>query len=175
MNRRLLSLAAAAALVLMPAAAAQAYVAPGTDFEVSDSTPAAGESFQVVFEGATVGEAYTLTITSNPASIPSSDIQIAGTASLTKTATSDTVAFTVTLRSAGSFRLAVTDASGALVADSTVTVPAAAGAAAGSTGGSGALAVTGADPLALGLGAAGVIALGAGAVYVVRRRQTANV
>ncbi|MFS0703567.1 peptidase [Cellulomonas sp. 179-A 9B4 NHS] len=161
----------------MPAAAAQAYVAPGTDFEVSDSTPAPGESFQVVFEGATVGEDYTLTITSNPASIPSSDIQIAGTASLTKTATSNTVAFTVTLRSAGSFRLAVTDESGALVADSTVTVraAAAAGGASGSAGSSGALAVTGADPLALGLGAAGVIALGAGAVYVVRRRQTAGV
>lgn len=174
MNRRLFaSLAAAAALVVLPAAASQAYVAPGVDFTVSDATPAPGESFQVVFEGATVGEAYTLTITSNPASIPSSDIQIAGTASLTKTATSDTVAFTVTLRSAGSFRLAVTDASGALVADSTVVVRTAAGAAAGSTGGGGALAVTGADPLALGLGAAGVIALGAGAVYVVRRRQAA--
>ncbi len=159
----------------MPAAAAQAYVAPGSDFEVSDSTPAPGESFQVVFEGANVGEEYTLTITSNPASIPSSDIQIAGTASLTKTAASDTVTFTVTLRSAGSYRLAVTDESGALVADSTVSVRAA-GTAAGSTGGSGgALATTGADPLALGLGAAGVIALGAGAVYVVRRRNAAQV
>ncbi len=159
----------------MPAAAASAYVAPGVEFTVTDSTPAPGESFQVIFEGATVGEDYTLTITSNPASIPSSDIQIAGTAALTKTATSDTVTYTVTLRSAGTYRLAVTDASGALVADSTVTVRAAAAAAgAGSTGGSGALAVTGADPLALGLGAAGVIALGAGAVYVVRRRQAAD-
>ncbi|UZN04135.1 peptidase [Cellulomonas sp. S1-8] len=172
MNRRLISLAAAAALVILPAAAAQAYVAPGTDLEVSDSTPAPGEGFQVVFEGANIGEDYTLTITSNPASIPSSDILIAGTASLTKTATSDVVAFTVTLRSAANFRVAITDQTGALVADSTVVVRAAAGAAApGATGGGGALATTGSDPLVLGLGAAAVIALGAGTVFIVRRRQ----
>ena len=158
----------------MPAAVAQAYVAPGVDLEVSDSTPAPGESFQVVFEGATIGEAYTLTITSDPASVPSSDIQIAGTASSTKTATSDAVAYTVTLRSAATYRLAITDSTGALLADSTVVVaapPAAAAAASGSTRGGGGLATTGADPLALGLGAAGIVALGAGALYVVRRRR----
>jgi len=173
-RRRLLALAAAAALVVMPAAVAQAYVAPGVDLEVSDSTPAPGESFQVVFEGATIGEAYTLTITSDPASVPSSDIQIAGTASSTKTATSDAVAYTVTLRSAATYRLAITDSTGALLADSTVVVaapPAAAAAASGSTRGGGGLATTGADPLALGLGAAGIVALGASALYVVRRRR----
>jgi len=172
-RRRLLALAAAAALVVMPAAVAQAYVAPGVDLEVSDSTPAPGESFQVVFEGATIGEAYTLTITSDPASVPSSDIQIAGTASSTKTATSDAVAYTVTLRSAATYRLAITDSTGALLADSTVVVaaPPAAAAASGSTRGGGGLATTGADPLALGLGAAGIVALGAGALYVVRRRR----
>lgn len=158
----------------MPAAASQAYVAPGVDLEVSDSTPAPGESFQVVFEGATIGEAYTLTITSNPASIPSSDIQIAGTASLTKTATSDVVAFTVTLRSAASYRLAITDSTGALVADSTVVV-AAAGATAAPSSGSGALATTGSDPLVLGAGAAVLLALGAGAVVLVRRKQHSQV
>lgn len=167
-NRRLLaSFAAAAALVVMPVAVAQAYVAPGYDLEVSDSTPAPGQSFQALFEGATAGEAYTLTITSDPASIPNSDIEIAGTASLTRTATSDVVPYTVTLRSAGNYRLAVTDVSGALLADSTVVV-AAPSAPAPSGGG---LAATGADPLMLGLGAAAVIALGAGTVVVVRRRN----
>lgn len=173
MNRRFLaSFAAAAALVLTPAVA-HAYVAPGVEFSVSDQTPAPGQTFQVVFEGATVGEAYTLTITSDPASIPSTDIEIAGTASLTRTATSDTVAFAVTLRSAGTYRLAVTDETGALVADSTVSVPAGAGAGAGvGTGTSGgALAVTGSEALTIGLGAAGVIVLGAGAVVLNNRRR----
>ncbi len=160
-------------MIVMPAAAAQAYVAPGVDLEVSDSTPAVGESFQVVFEGATTGEAYTLTITSSPASVPSGDIEIAGTASATKTATSDSVAFTVTLRSAASYRVAITDSTGALVADSTVVVGAPGGSASGSTGG-GALATTGSEPLVLGLGAAALLALGAGTVVMVRRKRHAQ-
>lgn len=168
MNRRLLaSLAAAAALVLTPVAA-QAYVAPGSDLTVTDNTPVPGQVVQVIYYGATIGEAYTLTLTSNPPTIPSSDIQIAGTASFTKTATATSVTYNVTFASAGSYAAAITDSTGALVAQSTLVVAAAPAAA-----GTGALAVTGSDPLPLGLGAAAAIALGAGAVVVIRRRRNA--
>lgn len=165
MNRRLLaSLAAAAALILTPVAA-QAYVAPGSDLTVTDNTPVPGQVVQVIYDGATIGEAYTLTLTSNPATIPSSDIQIAGTASFTRTATATSVTYNVTFASAGSYAAAITDSTGALVAQSTLVVAPAPAA------GTGALAVTGSDPLPLGLGAAAAIALGAGAVVVIRRRR----
>ncbi|WP_043598771.1 hypothetical protein [Cellulomonas flavigena] len=171
MNRRIFaSLAAAAALAVLPSAAAQAYVAPGVDLEVTDTTPAPGQAIQVVFEGTTVGESYTLTITSNPTSIPSSSIQIAGTASSTKVAASDSVAWTVTLQQAGSYAAAITDADGTLLASSTLVV--AAPGATPAPSGSG-LATTGSDPLALGLGAAGISVLGVATVLVVRRRQSA--
>lgn len=171
MRRLLASVAAAALLVAVPVAA-QAYVAPGYALRVSDSTPGVGVPFQAVFSGATAGEDYTLTITSDPASIPSGDIEIAGTSALTRTAAGDTVTYTVTLRSPGTYRLEVTDASGALLADSSVVVRAAGTGAAASTGGG--LAVTGSDPLVLGLGAAAVIALGVGAVVAIRRRQAST-
>ncbi len=166
-RRALVSAAAAAALVLVPTAAL-AYEAPGYDIAVEDVSPSPGEGFQVSIDGATVGEDYTLTITSSPASLPDDVIQIAGTASLTRTATSPTVSWTVTLQSAGTFALAVTNAAGELVADSTVVVTAA-----GEddvTGGDG-LAVTGFDGVQLAIGAGVLLVLGAGAVVVSRRRQ----
>ena len=173
MNRRIFaSLAAAAALAVLPSAAAQAYVAPSVDLEVTDTTPAPGQAIQIVLEGTVVGDSYTLTITSNPTSIPSSSIQIAGTASSTKVAASDSVAWTVTLQQAGSYAVAITDADGTLLASSTLVV-AAPGATPAPSGGSN-LATTGSDPLFLGLGAAGVIVAGAGLAYGVRRRNAAS-
>lgn len=171
-NRRIFaSLAAAAALAVLPAAAAQAYVAPSVDLEVTDTTPAVGQPIQIVLEGAVAGESYTLTITSNPTSIPSSSIQIAGTASLAKVATSDTVAWTVTLQSAGSYAAAITDADGTLVASTTLVVAAPGATPAPSSGSR--LATTGSDPLVLGLGAAAIVVVGVGTVVAVRRRNTA--
>lgn len=168
-RRTLASGAAAAALILVPTAAF-AYEAPGYDIQVEDASPAPGEGFQVSIDGATVGEDYTLTITSNPESIPDEDIEIAGTVSDTRTATSPVVTWTVTLESAGTYALAVTNEAGQLVADSTVVVTAA-----GEddvTGGDG-LAVTGFDGVQLAIGAGVLLVLGAAALVVSRRRQAA--
>lgn len=155
-----------------------AYEAPGYDIEVEDSSPAIGEGFEISIDGATVGEDYTLTITSNPESIPNEDIQIAGTVSNTKTATSTVVSWIVTLRSAGSYALAVTDAEGRLVADSSVIVTGADTDGDGVvdddvTGGAG-LPVTGFDGAQLAIGAGALLALGAGALVVSRRRAAAR-
>ena len=172
-NRRIFaSLAAAAALAVLPSAAAQAYTAPSVDLEVTDTTPVVGQPIQIIFEGTTIGESYTLTITSNPTSIPSSSIQIAGTASLAKVATADTVAWSVTLQSAGSYAAAITDADGTLLASTTLVV-AAPGATPAPSSGSG-LATTGTDGLALAIGGAAAIALGAGVGVVARRRRSAD-
>jgi LPXTG-motif cell wall-anchored protein len=161
--------AAAAALAIVPTAAfgygASDYSNKGT---VSDSTPAIGQSFTVTIHGP-AGASVTLTITSNPATLPDSSITIAGTKSLAKvTNAAGDATFTVTLASAGTYTLVATDtASGAVLSTQAVTVAAVA-----SASGS-ALAMTGADPLPLLLGAGGLLVLGAGGVVVAKRRKAA--
>lgn len=166
-RRKVLIVAAAAALVLAPSAAfgygATDYTNKGT---VSDSTPAAGESFSVTVQGP-ANAGVTLTVTSNPASLPDSAITIAGTKSLTKTTNASGVAvFTVTLAQAGTYTVVAADAaSGAVLSTQSLTVAAAAG------GTAAALPTTGSDALPLGLGAGALVLAGAGAVVVARRRR----
>ncbi|WP_421732393.1 peptidase [Cellulomonas sp.] len=165
-RRTALVAVAAVALALVPSAAfsygASDYTNKGT---VSDTTPAAGESFTVTVAGP-AGASVTLTITSNPASIPDSAITIAGTKSLAKVTNASGVAvFTVTLSQAGTFTLVATDtASGAVLSTQTVSVAAAAGAA-------GSLSSTGSNALPIALGAGALVLVGAGGVVVARRRQ----
>jgi LPXTG-motif cell wall-anchored protein len=166
-RRSILMVAAAAALVLAPTAAfgygATDYTDKGT---VSDTTPAIGQSFTVTVQGP-ANESVTLTITSNPASLPDSSITIAGTKSLAKvTNASGAATFTVTLSAAGSYTIVATDtASGAVLSTQTVTVAAAAGAAAA------ALPSTGTNALPIGLAAGALVLVGAGAVVVAKRRN----
>lgn len=168
-RRKVLIVAAAAALVLAPSAAfgygAQDYSNLGT---VSDSTPAVGQSFTVTVQGP-ANTPVSLTITSNPASIPDSAITIAGTRSLTKTTNAaGTAVFTVTLSQAGTYTLVAADGvSGAVLSTQAVTVAAAGGTNA-------ALPTTGSDALPLGLGAGALVLAGAGAVVVAKRRRGAT-
>ncbi|AEE44860.1 hypothetical protein [Cellulomonas fimi] len=166
-RRAIVTAAAVAGLVLAPTAAfgygADDYSNDGT---VSDTTPAVGQAFTVTVKGP-ANTPVTLTVTSNPASLPDSTITIAGTRSLTKTtdAAGDAV-FTVTLAQSGTFTLVVTDgASGAVLSTQAVTVAGAAAPAALSSTGSNAL------PIAAGAGA--LLAVGAGAVVIARRRAQA--
>jgi LPXTG-motif cell wall-anchored protein len=166
-RRKVLIVAAAAALVLAPSAAfgygAQDYTNKGT---VSDSTPATGESFSVTVQGPG-NTPVTLTVTSNPASLPDSAITIAGTKTLTKTTNAaGTAVFTVTVVQPGTYTLVAADAaSGAVLSTQSLTVAGAAGAARG------ALPTTGSDALPLGLGAGALVLAGAGAVVVAKRRR----
>lgn len=165
-RRTALVAVAAVALALVPSAAfsygAGDFSNKGT---VSDTTPAAGESFTVTVTGP-AGASVTLTVTSNPASLPDSSITIAGTKSLSKvTNASGTAVFTVTLSQAGTFTVVATDtASGAVISTQTVSVAAAAGAA-------GSLSSTGSNALPIALGAGALVLVGAGGVVVARRRQ----
>jgi len=165
-RRTALVAVAAVALALVPSAAfaygAGDYSNKGT---VSDTTPALGQSFTVTVVGP-AGAQVTLTITSNPASIPDSAITIAGTKSLTKTTNaSGTAVFTVTLSQAGTFTLVATDTvSGAVLSSQAVTVAGAAGAA-------GSLSSTGSNALPIALGAGALVLVGAGGVVLARRRS----
>lgn len=170
MNRRLtLTTLTAGALVLVPTAA-MAYDAPGYATTTTDPAPAAGEAFTVRTEGTTAGESYTLTVTSEPASLSNDAIQIAGTKSVAKTATGSSVTYTVTLAAGGTYAAAVTDEAGRLVGDQVFTVAAPAAAAAGGS----VLSATGFDGAELAVGAGALVLAGAGAVVVARRRQAAQ-
>lgn len=162
--RRLAAVPLALGIVLVPTAAL-AYGAPGVDATVSDSTPTAGEPFTFSVKGATPGGDVTLTVTTNPATIPDSAITIAGTKSLSKAAdASGAVSYTVTLSQAGTYTLTATDVStGATLATQVVTV----------VGATDNLAQTGtSNTIPLALGAAGLALVGAGAVtFAVRRRR----
>lgn len=165
-RRTALVAVAAVALALVPSAAMaygiQDYNDRGT---VSDTTPAVGQSFTVTVDGP-AGAQVTLTITSNPASIPDSAITIAGTKSLTKTTNAQgTAVFTVTLSQAGTFTLVATDTvSGAVLSTQAVTV-------AGAAGGAGSLSSTGSNALPIALGAGALVLVGAGGVVLARRRS----
>ncbi len=166
MIRRTVFIAAAAAAMAIVPTAAFGYGAPDYTTTVSTSSPTVGQPFTFTVHGP-AGAQVTLTITSNPASIASSSITIAGTKSLTKTTDASGVAtFSVTLATAGTYSLVGTDtASGAVLSTQSVTTAAA--------GSSAALAMTGADPLPMLLGAGGLLVLGAGGVVVAKRRKTA--
>ena len=164
-RRTILSALAAAALVAVPVAA-MAYDAPGYNTTVNDPTITAGQSVTVSTTGATPGESYTLTVTTNPASISNDAITIAGTKALAKTApASGTISWTVTLSAAGTYTMAITDAAGNLVGDEVITVAAAAGPA---------LSDTGFEASGLVGGAAALVAAGTIAVFLARRRQQAH-
>lgn len=165
-RRALVTAAAAAALVLAPSAAfgygAENYQNKGT---VSDSTPAAGETFTVTVKGP-ASTNVTLTVTT-PDSVPADAVTIAGTKSFTKlTDASGNAVFSVTLAQPGTFSLVVTDAaSGAVLSTQAVTV---AGAAAGTPA---ALSSTGSNALPIAAGAGALLAVGAGAIVIARRRS----
>lgn len=160
---------AAAAIALVPTAAfaygANDYSNKGT---VSTTAPAPGSPFTVTVQGPP-NTSVTLTITSNPSSIPDSAISIAGTKSLAKTTNASGAAtFTVTLAQAGTYTLVVTDTtSGDPLSTQVVTV-------AGSTSAAGSLASTGSNVLPFALGGGALVLVGAGAVVVARRRAAAN-
>lgn len=166
-RRVVAAVSAAAAIALVPTAAfaygAGDYSNKGT---VSTTSPAAGTPFTVTVQGP-ANTSVTLTITSNPSSLPDSAITIAGTKSLAKTTNASGVAtFTVTLAQSGTFTLVVTDtASGAVLSTQAVTV-------AGSTSTTaGSLASTGSNVLPFALGGGALVLVGAGAIVVARRRS----
>jgi hypothetical protein len=175
-RRTALVSAAAAALVLVPTAAF-AYDAPGFSSTVSDPTPAAGTPLVLTVDGDSdiANKEVLLTVTSNPASIPSSAIQIAGTASKTKTANAEGyVDFSVTLNQPGTYS-AVATVDGTPVSTFDLPVAAAGSAAAKAASKDGALAATGFDGAGLAAGAGALVVAGAGAVLIAKRRQTASI
>jgi hypothetical protein len=175
-RRTALVSAAAATLVLAPTAAF-AYDAPGFSSTVSDPTPAAGAPIVLSVDGdpAIAGKEVVLTVTSNPASIPSSAIQIAGTASKTKVANAQGfVDFTVTLSQPGTYS-AVATVDGAAVSTFDLPVAAAGSSAAKAASKDGALAATGFDGAGLAAGAGALVVAGAGAVLIAKRRQAAAI
>ena len=186
-RRSVLVSAAAAALVLVPTAAL-AYDAPGYASVVSDPTPAAGAPFTFAVEGGEklAGKTVLLTVTSDPASIPNSAIQIAGTATTSKVAGANgQVAFSVTLSQPGTYDAVATVDGAAISTQSlggTKAAAAASGAAASGAAASGVathvpghdLAATGFDGAGLAAGAGALVVAGAGAVMIAKRRQSAQ-
>lgn len=168
-RRAALSAIAAVTIVLAPTAALaygpEDFTNDGT---VSDTTPGAGESFTVTVEGPANTD-VTLTVTTNPASVPDSAITIAGTQALTKTTSADgTAVFTVSVAEDSVVRLVVTDtATGTVISDQTVTV----GAGASGTD-DGELSSTGSETMPILLGAGALALVGAGALVLARRRRT---
>lgn len=176
------AIALAGALVVAPASAAMA------DDYPADTTPQfttslrgtvaeKGESFTLTIP-AQDGDEVTLTIT-NP-NVPSSAIQIAGTASKTKTAVgNDGVTFTVTLAQPGNFAL-TGKVNGEVVMTKQLTVQAPAGAGAGDDQGiyaatGGRLDVTGSEAVLFGAGAVLLAGIGTAVVVGSRRKRSATV
>ncbi|GAA2726597.1 peptidase [Cellulomonas aerilata] len=175
-RRTALVSAAAAALVLVPTAA-MAYDAPGYTSSVSDATPATGAPISLAVNGdpATAGKTVLLTVTSTPASLPNSAIEIAGTATASKVANaSGDVKFSVTLSQPGTYS-AVATVDGAAVSTMDLNVASAASAASAATASGKALAETGFDGAGLAAGAGALVVAGAGAVLIAKRRQTAAI
>ncbi|WNB85214.1 peptidase [Cellulomonas sp. ATA003] len=186
MTRRTALVAAAAAALVLAPTAAMAYDAPGFSSTVSDPTPVAGAPIAFAIAGNTdiAGKTVLLTVTSSPASIPNSAIQIAGTATATKVADANgDVKFSVTLSQAGSYDAvatvdgqAISTQALAVAAGSAAGSSAAGSAAAGSKSAAGAqLADTGFDGADLAAGAGALMLAGAGAVLIAKRRQSAQI
>jgi hypothetical protein len=181
MHRRAVTTAALAALLVSTPAVAYAYSASEYVGSVSTTSPAAGSPFTVTIDGP-ADASVVLTVTSTPASIPDSAIDIAGTKSLAKTTDSaGTAVYAVTLTESGTYSLVATDAvSGAVILSQAVQVASgtssgvlAAGTGTGTTR-SAVLAVTGSDVAPFALGASALLILGAGAVILRRRRAAAG-
>jgi hypothetical protein len=176
-RRTALVSAAAGTLVLIPTAAF-AYDAPGFASTVSDPTPAAGTAIVLTVDGDSdiANKEVLLTVTSTPASLPNSAIEIAGTATKVKVADANGyVDFDVTLKEAGTYS-AVATVDGATV--STFELPVVTAAAASATKAAtadGALAATGFDGAGLAAGAGALVVAGAGAVLIAKRRQSAAI
>lgn len=176
--RTVVTAAIAGALALAPTAAfgygAADYSNLGT---ASTTTPVVGQPVTITVQGPP-GANVILTFTTNPASIPDSRIQIAGTRSLTKTADgAGSIVFTATLLEAGTYTGVVTDAvSGEVLSTQTFVVRAAPGATPTPAAAGGQLSATGSNALPIALGAGALVLLGAGGVvYANKRRQGANV
>ncbi|WP_245992989.1 peptidase [Xylanimonas allomyrinae] len=176
------TLVLAGALATVPVASAVADTYPATEYNatVSDSAPSVGTPFTVTATGPVGNHELTLTITSS--TLTDSQIQIAGTKSLTKPAVNGVATFQVTLAAEGTCDLAVYDAAGKEISRQTITTDGAAAAAKGAAAGTNASAAgdalprTGAPSLEL-AGLAGALALaGAGAVGLAsaRRRRFAR-
>jgi hypothetical protein len=174
MNRRAVLVAAAALALVLTPSVAMAYTSPGYKCTVSDTTPAIGQPVTLHMVGAEANEKVSMTITTNPASISNSSIQIAGTKSMTKPASAAGVAdFRVTLASAGVYSLGMTDASGAVLANMTLTV---AGAGTGTrTPTAARLGFTGFNGMGLAVGGGVLVLVGAGAVVASKRRRSVKV
>lgn len=186
MKRALATVATAAALLLLPAAA-QAYPAPTTVATVSNPSPAVGEPVTVTVGGLETASSATMTVTSSDPSIPNTAIAIAGTASYTKEVPGDSVSFTVTHSVDGVYTHQITTDAGHVIPAQVLTVgtggsgagsEGTAGAGSGSTDASGAtdgLAATGIGTAGeLALLAGGLVVLGVGGTLLVRRGTRAR-
>jgi LPXTG-motif cell wall-anchored protein len=161
------------------------------DVVVSETTPEEGEPVEVIVAAGEESPEATLTVTSDPASIPDSAIQIAGTQSSTKATTAGAATFNVTLFEEGRYALTGYDANGEVVGETMLVVgDAAPGGGAGGTGGdtdagagagsddsdafgsTGGLGDTGTAAGTALIGGAGVVLLlGGGALLYSRRRK----
>lgn len=175
MNRRSVLIATAALSLIAFPSAAMAYEAPGVTVKVADATPTVDTPVSITFGGAKAGEDVTLTVTSNPASLSSDAIRIAGTKSFTKAADANGVAtFSVSFSTAGVFTAqAVGAVSGTLATDQVLTVAGGGNATTTATD-TGALAITGSNATTLAIGAGALVVVGGGAVVLTRRRKAAQ-
>ncbi|MBI9116193.1 peptidase [Sanguibacter sp. YZGR15] len=149
---------------------ALAYEAPGIDTIVTDATPMVGEETRVTITGAEPSSEVTLTVTSNPASLPVDAIEVAGTRSFSKAADpSGTVDFRVTFTESAVYNAAATDAAGSLLGDLVLTVSTVDGEVPSVDDGG--LALSGAEVAGVVAGATVVCTIGVGVVVLVRRRS----
>jgi len=168
-RRSVLVATAALGLVALPSVAL-GYEAPGIDTIVTDATPMVGEETRVTITGAEPSSEVTLTVTSNPASLPVDAIEVAGTRSFSKSADpSGAVDFRVTFTESAVYNAAATDASGSLLGDLVLTVSTLDGEVPSVDDGG--LALRGAEVVGRVAGAAVGAAAGVGVVLLVRRRR----
>ncbi|MEE6274178.1 LPXTG cell wall anchor domain-containing protein [Georgenia sp. MJ206] len=181
MFRRALAGAITAVLLVFAPTAAFGYNQDDYDAAVSTTNPDPGQSFTVVVE-APSGTDVTLTISAD--GVSDDAIQIAGTKSLTKTATDGMATFTVTLSEEAVYDLVATAEDGTVIETFAITVGDPAGAGDGATDGPGAgagqdgddvaapgLPETGATATPLLIGGAVLLVIGAGIVFFMRRRN----
>jgi LPXTG-motif cell wall-anchored protein len=181
-RRTTATLALTGVLALAPAAAAMAdtYPADEPNMTVSAGTEVTpGQGFTTTIS-APNGTPVTLTISSDSSGVTGGDIEIAGTASLTKTAgeqgVDNAAVFTVTMHAPGTFNLVATDAAGNVLASQTMTVAgdAVGGGDEADAGTISALPVTGGEVVLYTIGAGLLIAAGTAVVVTARRRRNAT-
>jgi LPXTG-motif cell wall-anchored protein len=193
MLRRMIgTVAAAAALALVPAGATFAYEDDAETLVVTDGNPEPGEPFEVIVEAGPESDEATLTVTSEDPDVSDDAIEIAGTQSMTKaTNAAGAATFTVTLYVEGRYVLQGFDEAGNLVGESMVVVgdgepgsedgtaddgdEAAGGGGSGGANAGGGITLpdTGASTGTMLLGGAGALLLAGGAALLyIRRRNT---